>query len=105
MIRPEIVTAEESTGLIKQYFHLALSHPLLFEAIVSLSQINLTSNRLADQVSNSNNMSHPRSDKDALFHYGNALAKLRNILNDETARVDDAVLFSIATLMGVDVSI
>ena len=104
VIRPELIKAEDSTGLVKEYFQLALSHPLLFETIVALSQINLTSNQWADQDENSSSPANSHPDKHAMSHYGKALARLRKVLNDETARMEDAVVFAIATLMGVDVS-
>lgn len=105
VIRPELIKAEDSTGLVKQYFQLALSHPLLFETIVALAQINLTSNQWADQDENSSFPAGTVPDKQAFSHYGKALARLRMVLSDETARMEDAVLFAIATMMGVDVSV
>lgn len=105
VIRPELVTADEGPQLVKQYFRYALSHPLLFETIVALSQINLTSNRWVDRNANSSSVTNSQPDKEALYHYGRALKKLTSIIGDETAVTEDAVLFAIAALMGIDVSI
>ena len=101
IIRPELITAEQSTPIVKQYFQYAVSHELLFESIVALAQMNLTAKAWAG---NSHDTGSIAPDRAALFHYGRALARLRELLNDENALREDAVLFAIATLMGIDVS-
>jgi Fungal specific transcription factor domain len=105
VIRPEVVSAHQSAFLVKQYFQYALSHEILFESIVSLSQINLTANRTPDRDDISSTFEGKQPDRDALFHYGEALGKLRKLLSDKDAPMEDAVLFAIATLMGIDVSV
>lgn len=71
---------------------------------MALSQINLTSNQWVDSDVTNPTIASSQPDKEALFHYGQALKKLTNVLGNEAAVAEDAVLFAIATLMGVDVS-
>jgi len=66
----------------------------MFEAIIALSQANLTIQNWA--------LNGP--DKDAMYHYSRALHRLRNILLEPDGYVKDSVLFAIVALMGVDVS-
>jgi hypothetical protein len=102
VIRPDLIRAENSEALIKDYFQYAVSNPLLFDSIVALSQINLSANRGVYSSDGSGTLKTP--DKDALVHYGQALKKLRELIANDEGLTEDAVLFAIATLMGVDVS-
>jgi hypothetical protein len=95
-----LVAEEQSSTLIQEYFKFALSNAVLFEAIVALSQIHLTSRQWA---SRENAITGPKFDPDALYHYGKALVRLRALVSEKTNAADDVVLFSIATLMGFDV--
>ena len=63
----------------------------MFEALIALSQANLT----VHQWSNG-------PDPDALYHYNRALRRLRDLLDREQDYTQDAVLFAIVALMGVD---
>ena len=65
----------------------------MFEALIALSQANLT----VHQWSNG-------ADPDALYHYNRSLRRLRDLLDREQDYTQDAVLFAIVALMGVDVS-
>jgi hypothetical protein len=101
VIRPDLVPAENSKALIKDYFQYAVSNPMLFDAIIALSQINLSANKEVSSSDGSGALKTP--DKDALVHYGQALKNLREVITNGEGLKEDAVLFAIATLMGVDV--
>ncbi|KAI1608489.1 hypothetical protein EDD36DRAFT_448313 [Exophiala viscosa] len=91
IIRPELLSAEAGAVLLNQYFQYALQNALMFEALIALSQANLT-------VHQWNNGSDP----DALYHYNQTLRRLRDLLDREQDYTQDAVLFAIVALMGVD---
>lgn len=79
--------------MLQRYFQYALQYPVMFEAIIALSQANLT---IQTWVSNG-------PDKDAIYHYSRALHRLRKTLLEQDGYTKDSVLFAIVALMGVDV--
>lgn len=66
----------------------------MFEAIVALSRANLTVSAWSDH----------RPDSQTLYHYGSAVARLRELIasQDTHAATEDSVLFAIVALMGID---
>ena len=64
----------------------------MFETLVALSQANLSVGLMPEH----------RPDPGSLYHYGQALQKLHQVLDDKSARLEDALLFSISALMGID---
>lgn len=64
----------------------------MFEAIVTLAHANLSIHRWTKYG----------GDRLTLYHYGRAIAKLRRAISDDLEYREDAILFSIMALMGVD---
>ena len=79
---------------MQQYFQYALQNALMFEALIALSQANLTIQKWG--------MEGP--DRDALYHYSRSVNRLRELLSQQHGYAQDSVLFAIVALMGVDVS-
>lgn len=94
VIRPEVLSLKTGTVVLQRYFQYALQESVMFEAIIALSQANLTI-----QTWGSNG-----PDKDAMYHYSHAVHRLRKVLLEQDGYVKDSVLFAIVALMGVDVS-
>ncbi|KAK4937473.1 hypothetical protein LTR10_021925 [Elasticomyces elasticus] len=92
VIRPEILSAEAGADILHQYFQYALQNALMFEALIALSQANLTVHQWTNGP-----------DQDALYHYNQALRRLRDLLDREQDYSQDSILFAIIALMGVDV--
>lgn len=93
MIRPEFVTtAEQGSLLVRQYFQYAFQQPMLFEAIVALARANAMINQWADR----------QADSLSLYHYGQAIVKVRQALADPQACAEDAILFAIMSLIGIN---
>ncbi|KIV81687.1 hypothetical protein PV11_03857 [Exophiala sideris] len=91
VIRPELLSAEAGAVILNQYFQYALQNALMFEALIALSQANLTVHQWTNGP-----------DQDALYHYNQALRRLRDLLDREQDYSQDSVLFAIVALMGVD---
>ena len=94
VIRPEILSAEAGALVVRQYFQYAMQNALMFAALVALSQANLTIQGWT--------LAGP--DPGALHHYHRAIQRLRALFAQERGYSQDAVLFAIIALMGVDVS-
>jgi hypothetical protein len=88
-----VLSAEAGAIVLRQYFQYALQNSLMFEALIALAQANLTAHRWSNGP-----------DKDALFHYSRSLQRLREVLSQQHGYAQDAILFAIIALMGVDVS-
>lgn len=95
LICPEILTAEAGTLVVRQIFQYALDDALLFEAMMAVSQAGMTAC----------SWSVDGPDKDALLHYNRTVSRLRSLLGQNMAYSQDAVLFAIVALMGVDVGL
>ena len=93
LICPENLSAEAGTLAIRQIFQYALDDALLFEAMMAVSQAGMTARC----------WSVDGPDKDALLHYNRTVNRLRSLLDQNMAYSQDAVLFAIVALMGVDV--
>jgi hypothetical protein len=93
IIRPEVLSAEEGIIALHQYVQYALQNSVMFDALVALAQANLSFQSYREGW-----------DKDALFHYSRSVQRLREVLSQPDAYLQDATLFAIIALMGVDVS-
>ena len=87
-----MVPVGTGTHLVQQQFQYAVQHPVMFEAIIALAQANSTVNRWTDQT----------GDRLTLYHYGQAIARLRQAISSAQESMEDAVLFAIMALMGVN---
>ncbi|KIV96031.1 hypothetical protein PV10_03613 [Exophiala mesophila] len=92
LICPENLSAEAGTLVIRQIFQYAMDDALLFEAMMAVSQAGMTARC----------WSVDGPDKDALLHYNRTVSRLRSLLDQNMAYSQDAVLFAIVALMGVD---
>ena len=64
----------------------------MFEAIIALAQANSSISQWTDQS----------GDRFTLYHYGQAIARLRQAISSTQESMEDAVLFAIMALMGVN---
>lgn len=95
LLRPELFTPERGTQAIESHFRYALSDPLMFDSLVSMSRANLTIKNWQGNL----------TDEKTLQHYGNAVIRLRDVVSAPQSSFDDSVFFAIVALMNVDVSI
>lgn len=89
LIRPELVTIENGTDLVHQHFQYAIQNPVMFESILALAYSNLAIIGAGDQAG-----------ERSVYHYGQAVSQLRLVLSQHF--MEDAVLFAIMALMGVN---
>ena len=86
---------EGTTELFRnQLVQFAMQHAIVFECIVAAGQA----------VLSAHSMPKRRPPKEVLHHYGNAIASLRQRLASTSKAADDATFWTIALLMGIDVS-
>ena len=93
--RPELIRVKEPEQFQKRYFQFALQHEVLFQSITTLTLACLQM------------MKQPQAllpSREALFHHTKALQMLQQELSRPDHHIDDSVLLSILTLLGIDVS-
>lgn len=92
--RPELIDAKRASDFQRQYFQFAMQHEVLFQSVMTLSLACL-------QAMSESQALVPT--KEVLFHHTNALIVLRQKLSCPSGYVDDSILLSILTLLGVAV--
>jgi hypothetical protein len=92
LLRPEIIDPQGGATAIRNYFQYALNHEVMFQATVALALADATANTWTDDYAS----------PDVLYHYGRSLSTLRRSLEDAQALRDDALLFAIMALIGID---
>lgn len=92
LVRPEIVPAGTGARLVRQHFQYAIQHPLMFEATIALAHASSSISHWTDQS----------GDRLTLYHYGQAISRLRYAITNVREYMEDAILFAIMALMGVD---
>lgn len=78
---------------MRSYFRYSLQHPLMFETIVTLSRARLALN----------NLPNGQMDHLTMYHYGQSLERLRNLVDEGESDLEDATLFAILALICVEV--
>jgi hypothetical protein len=92
LLRPEIIDPQSGAAAIRNYFQYALNHEVMFQATVALALADATANTWTDDYAS----------PDVLYHYGRSLSTLRRSLEDAQALQNDALLFAIMALIGID---
>ncbi|KPI42793.1 uncharacterized protein AB675_2033 [Cyphellophora attinorum] len=92
LLRPEVIDPQNGAAAIRNYFQYALDHEVMFQATVALALADATAHTWTDEYAS----------PDVLYHYGRSLSTLRRSLEDAQALHDDALLFAIMALIGID---
>ena len=92
--RPELIRVKEPEQFQRRDFQFALQHEVLFHSITTLTLACLQMMKLPQTLLPS---------KEVLLHHTKALSMLQQELSRPDNFIDDSVLLSILTLLGIDV--
>jgi hypothetical protein len=93
-LRKGVDLTPNGTSIVNPYFRYSMQHPVMFEALLASTFSNMRIHSWLDR----------QPDKQTIGHYGEALSKLRDSLAQQNAYIEDAVVFSILSLLEVEVS-
>ena len=91
-VRPEIQNLDNVSQLINDHFQYAVQHPTMFQALVTLAHADSSISSWTD----------PNGDPLTLHLHGQAISSLRVAIANPQQRMEDATIFSVMALLGVN---